>query len=42
MIQDSNQHYGFRSSNVQYLQFNELEEEKMSYIQSLQLSGVKI
>ena len=40
-IQDSNQHYGFRSSNVQHFQFNELEEEKRSYIQSLQLSGVK-
>ena len=40
-IQESDQHYGFRSSNVQYFQFDELEEEKMSYIQSLQLSGVK-
>ena len=40
-IQESDQHYDFRSSNVQYFQFNELEEEKMSYIQSLQLSGVR-
>ena len=40
-IQKSDQHYGFRSSNVQYFQFDELEEEKMSYIQSLQLSGVR-
>ena len=40
-IQKSDQHYDFRSSNVQYFQFDELEEEKMSYIQSLQLSGVR-
>ena len=40
-IQESDQHYDFRSSNVQYFQFDELEEEKMSYIQSLQLSGVR-
>ena len=44
-IQESDQHYDFRrlSSNVQYFQFDEFEEvlEKMSYIQSLQLSGVR-
>ena len=40
-IQESDQHYDFRSSNVQHFQFHKLEEEKMSYIQSLQLSGVR-
>ena len=30
-IQESDQHYDFRSSNVQYFQFDELEEEKRSY-----------